>query len=452
MKKLLSGKKIPAATGVYFFKDSKGKIIYIGKAANLRSRVGSYFNKGASLNAAKSAMLEKAVKIDWQICDSEIEALVLEARLIKQHRPKYNVLMKDDKNYFFVGVTNPNFLKKISGWQAKKEWPRVFITHQPFARAQNSLPAHYKLLTKYIGPFTDGGALKMTLKLLRKNFPYRTCKNLVSKPCFYHHLSLCPAHSREPAARKKYLTDLKMLTSILKGGRKSVLANLKGQMKKRALKKEFEKAAELRDLLRNLENVFKHRRVIADWTRKAIQTQDEYPVLEHELKELIGAKPEIRRVECFDISNISGQNATGSMVVFSAQGGENFISKQSEYRKFKIKTILNKSDDPAMMAEVLERRLKHSEWPLPQLIILDGGKGQLSAGLKILKKLKLSIPICALAKKEEELYLPERKNPIRLKSLSSELGFLFQRIRDEAHRFAISYHHTIRSRGLAKSG
>ena len=433
VKKLTTKKKIPALPGVYFFKDSRGKIMYIGKAANLRSRIGSYFNKSASLNADKSAMLEKAAEIDWQICDSEIEALVLEARLIKRHRPKYNVLMKDDKNYFFVGIT-------------KEEWPRVFITHQPFARAQNSLPAHHKLLTKYVGPFTDGGALKMTLKLLRKNFPYRTCKNPVSKPCFYHHLSLCPAHSSDKNAGKKYLSDLKNLIAVLKGEKKSVLVNLKKRMKNFAAREEFEKAADLRNQLLSLENIFSHRRVVLGAENFAAENKEQKTEkLEKELKQLFNAN--IERIECYDISNISGQNAVGSMVIFSAKNG-NFKPKKGDYRKFKIKTVA-RIDDPAMMAEILERRLKHPEWPLPQLIILDGGKGQLSAGLKILKKLKLSIPVCALAKKEEELYLPERKNPLPLKSLSSELAFLFQRIRDEAHRFAVSYHRALRSRGLA---
>lgn len=404
--------------------------MYIGKTANLRSRIGSYFNKSASLNAAKSAMLEKAVGIDWQICDSEIEALVLEARLIKQYRPKYNVLMKDDKNYFFVGVT-------------KEEWPRIFLTHQP----QNLQPTTYKLKADFIGPFTDGQAIKTVLKLLRRTFPFKTCKNPVSKPCFYHHLSRCPAHSQKPEALKTYLSDLKNLIAVLEGRKKSVLLTLKKQMKKNAENEEFEKAAESRDQLLSLKNIFSHRRVVLDAENFAAGSKKQKTEkLEKELKKLFSVG--IGRIECYDISNISGQNAVGSMVVFSAKGGENFISKQSEYRKFKIKTILNKSDDPAMMAEVLERRLKHPEWPLPQLIILDGGKGQLSAGLKILKKLKLSMPICALAKKEEELYLPGRKNPLPLKSLSSELAFLFQRIRDEAHRFAISYHRALRARAF----
>lgn len=399
--------------------------MYIGKAANLRSRIASYFSGFAALSAAKSSMLEKAAKIDWQICDSEIEALVLEARLIKQYRPKYNVLMKDDKNYFFVGIT-------------KEEWPRIFLTHQP---SQPLKVKSYKLKANFVGPFTDGRAIKTVLKLLRKTFPFRTCKNPVSKPCFYHHLQLCPAHSQEAEASKKYFADLKILISILKGGRKSVMLNLKKQMKEFAAREQFEKAAELRDQLLNLENIFSHRGVILgaeNFTAGSKKQKTEK--LKQGLKKLFNA--DIKRIECYDISNIQGQNSVGSMVVF--EDGE---PKRSDYRKFKIRTV-TQSDDPAMLAEVLERRLKHSEWPLPQLIVLDGGKGQLSAGLKILKKLKHSMPICALAKKEEELYLPGRKNPLPLKSLSPELLFLFQNIRDEAHRFAVSYHRALRSRAF----
>ena len=220
-------------------------------------------------------------------------------------------------------------------------------------------------------------------------------------------------------------------------------------MKNFATREEFEKAADLRNQLLSLENIFSHRRVVLGAENFTAENKEQKTEkLTQELKQLFNA--DIKQIECYDVSNTQGQNAVGSMVIFSAKDG-NFKPKKSDYRKFKIKTVV-RIDDPAMMAEILERRLKHAEWPLPQLIVLDGGKGQLSAGLKILKKLKLSIPVCALAKKEEELYLPGRKNPLPLKSLSSELAFLFQRIRDEAHRFAVSYHRALRSRGLAKSG
>src|SRR3989344_8454470 len=180
-------------------------------------------------------------------------------------------------------------------------------------------------------------------------------------------------------------------------------------MKNFAAREEFEKAADLRNQLLSLENIFSHRRVVLGAENFAAENKEQKTEkLEKELKQLFNAN--IERIECYDISIISGQNAVGSMVIFSAKNG-NFKPKKGDYRKFKIKTVA-RIDDPAMMAEILERRLKHPEWPLPQLLILAGGKGQLSTGLKSLKKIKLSIPVCALAKKEEELYLPERKNPL----------------------------------------
>lgn len=421
-------KQLPSVPGVYFFKDSNEKIIYIGKAANLRSRVSSYFRATANLSAAKATMLEKIADIGWQICDSAIEALVLEARLIKQHKPRYNVALRDDKNYFFVSIT-------------KEEWPRLSLTHQTKQIKGQNVQA------EFIGPFTDGKAVKNVLKMLRKIFPFKTCKNPLSKPCFYYHLSLCPAHNPAPDAQKKYSENLKQLKNVLKGKNKSVLNGLKKKMREAAMRQNFEKAAELRDQSASLEKIFSHRGVISQ-NEELSTTKKDFQKISKQLKIILNIKAneEIERLECYDISNIQGKFAVGSMIVFFSDD-ENFKPKESNYRKFKIKT-LTEADDPAMLAEILTRRFQHKEWSLPQLIILDGGRGQLNAGKEVLKNNKLKIPICALAKKEEELYIPDRKNPIPLKTLPREILFLFQRIRDEAHRFAVSYHRVLRSRAM----
>lgn len=294
--------QLPKGSGVYFFKRGK-EFLYIGKAASLRERIKQH-----------QELLNKVKQLGYIKTDSETEALLLEAKLIKKYRPKYNVMWRDDKNYFYVGIT-------------REEFPRVFVTHQTNEKA------------KYVGPFVKGKALKQTLKNLRKEFPYRTCKTLPKKPCLWYHLGQCPAPC----------------------------------------------------LFRS------------------------------------------RRIEAYDISNIQGQEATGSMVTFvNGKPDKNF------YRRFKIKTV-RKPNDVAMVKEVLSRRLNHPEWGLPDLILIDGGKAQLNV-VKLLTK----IPVMALAKKENKLFIENRKKPILVKTLPREIFNLILQLRDEAHRFARKYHHKLR--------
>lgn len=331
--------KLPRTPGVYAFKGG-GKFLYIGKAVNLRSRVKNHQGEPVFSLAKHIAYIET---------DSEIEALLLESQLIKKYQPKYNVVWKDDKNYFYVGITEENY-------------PRVFITHQPFDAAQGKP----KLKTDYMGPFTDGKTLKKALAELRKRSPYRTCKTLPKKPCLWYHLNQCPA-----------------------------------------------------------------------------------PCLPF---------PQVsQRVEAYDISNIQGQQATGSMVTFvNGKPDKNF------YRKFKIK-MENKPNDVAMIREVLQRRFNHPEWPYPDLILIDGGKAQFNAALCALPQSAQSCALCgsahrrrgiygikimALAKKNNELFIENKKKPVLLKNLPKDFANLILRVRDEAHRFALAYHHYLRDKSL----
>ena len=312
---------LPKTSGVYAFK-SGGKFLYIGKAVNLKNRVNSHneaFVRGVRGRDKHIAYIET---------ESENEALLLEAKLIKKYQPKYNTAWKDDKNYFYAGVTNEPF-------------PRVFITHQP----QNNGGS-----TSIIGPFVNGKKLKQTLKDLRKIHPYRTCKTIPKKPCLWHHLNQCPA------------------PCLFNGN----------------------------------------------------------------------------RLEAYDISNIHGQEATGSMVTFvNGKPDKNF------YRKFKIKTVYG-PNDVAMLKEVLERRLKHREWPYPNVILIDGGKAQLNVAVNCKFKIKNCkfIKVMAIAKKNNELFIEGRKKPILLKSLPRKTFNLILRSRDEAHRFARDYHHKLREKAL----
>ena len=425
---------LPKTTGVYLFYDKKGKILYIGKATNIKERVKSHFKTPAFKDGL---FLEKVEKIGFKKTDSEIEALLKEAELIKKHQPKFNVLWRDDKNYFFVAVT-------------KEDFPRIFITHQ---LKQKLEIRNSKLEINYVGPFVAGIALKKTLQFLRKIFPYRTCKTIPKRPCLWYQMRLCPGPclldskvaSQIPNFKEKIKKEsqenTRVLLKIFQGRRKEVLKNLKKEMKKFSKAQEFEKAANRRDRIELLENIFEHARVLQGLTERKIEN---WQRIEKELRKILGVRKRIKRIEGYDISNIQGKEATGAMVVF-----EKGKPDKDEYRKFKIK-IEGKPNDVAMLKEVLSRRFKHREWRFPQLILIDGGKAQLNIAKKVLNQYKsalsVSISVFALAKRKNTLYLENQKEPIFLKDIPQEISNLILRIRDEAHRFAISYHKKLREK------
>lgn len=423
----------PHNPGVYFFKNKSGEIIYIGKARNLRMRLSSYFKKD-EMDFRKLAMVCEASKIYWQELSSEVEALIREAALIKKYRPKYNVLMRDDKQYFYVGITRDKF-------------PKIFITHQPQTIQPRRLGS--------LGPFTDGWALKSVLKTLRRAFPYCQCsikgRQQHSRPCQQAAIGRCPGicclKEKEwtkfyPDAKKrlkKYKENIEIIKKILSGKHASVVKKTLKEMSAASAGKNYELAAELRDELRALENIFEHRPFLSrddeSWRQKALGY----------LKTTLGLKS-AKRVEIFDVSNFQGKMAVGSMAVFT--DGE---TDKNEYRKFKIR-VRNTPDDIAMIKEILSRRFKHDDWPKPDLIIVDGGKAQLNAALVVRTRFlplwselgSNHYKLAALAKREEELYLPDGKT-IKLKEGPEPLLRLLAHMRDEAHRFAIAYHKKLRS-------
>ncbi len=384
--------QLPKGPGVYSFRKGT-KFFYIGKASNIGERVKNHHD-----------LLRQVKQVGFIKTDSEIEALILEASLIKKYQPKYNVLWRDDKNYFYLGI-------------AKKDFPQVFITHQP------------KLKIDYVGPFVDGKALKQTLKILRKVFPYRTCKTLPKRPCLWYQLDRCLApclikfKGQKSKVKSQSQKNIKNLILILEGKRKRVLINLKKEMKLASCFQNFEKAGKIRDQIIALEKVISHARIFqpVELVKTKFQPQRDF-----------------KRIEAYDVSNIQGKEATGSMITFIDGRPE-----KSQYRKFKIK-IAGKPNDTAMIREILSRRFRHPEWSLPDLILIDGGKAQLNAALKIVKNIK----VISLSKKENKLYVKNRKKPILLKSLSREIFNLILQLRDEAHRFAISYHKKLRLKDL----
>ena len=444
---------IPHTPGVYFFR--KGQIpLYIGKAGNLKKRLVSYFRKNVSAKVME--LREEATSLDWIEVSSEIEALIREALFIKEHLPKYNILMRDDKNYFYVGIT-------------REEFPKIFVTHQSqqqgqitnnksqITKSKRKATTYYLQPTTYVGPFTSGSALRATLRILRRIFPYCTCFTPHKRPCLNSQIGRCPgfccskSQNQELGIRnhEEYKKNIKNITAVLSGKRTRLLTQLKKEMREAVKKQEFEKAAELRDSVAGLENVFEHKGVIEEaqinhrHSRTFAGHRARWTKIEQTIQTILNSDTPITRVEGYDISNISGTSATGSMVVFI-----NGLPEKSEYRKFKIKTI-HQPSDVDMHREVMRRRLGHPEWPYPELMVIDGGKPQLNAVEKALQESgirnqELGMKIVGLAKREEELYIEGRNVPVRLDSLPPDVMFFFQHVRDESHRFAKKYHHKLR--------
>lgn len=536
-------KSLPQKPGVYIFKDQRGRILYIGKAQNIKKRVSSYFQKSKDLWPNKRSMIEKIESIDYIITFSETEALLLENNLIKKYRPRYNIVFKDDKQYKYIKIDYTD------------DFPRLYTV-----RKIEKGPA------SYFGPFTDGLALKQTLQLLRKLFPFRDCNQnifvdnmheLKRKACLRYHIKRCLGPCIGKVSKEEYNQVIRSCLLFLQGKQEKIIKNLKRQMKKAAQKQDFEHAAILRDQVKNIEKIIAKQIIISpkplsqdvisfikneraayfnlfairegkllgkeNFTLKIPQQSKNEEILSSfikhyysetkdlpkeiilpnemeekesiekwlkqlaapgkikitiakkgrkkrliqmgienikseikkrkkdknkngldELAKTLGLKKAPKRIECYDISFLFGKEACGSMVVF-----ENNQIKKSEYRRFKIRNP-DLKDDLGMLKEVLTRRFsmakeKGKSWSRPDLIVIDGGKGQLFMTLKVLAKLKLDIPAIALAKKEEKIYLPQERKPVILPRSSKALHLL-QQIRDESHRFAISYHRKLRKK------
>ena len=434
---------LPKTAGGYIFKEKKD-ILYIGKAINIKNRVKNHFQ---GKNWWEKTLLRQGFngQVGFFETNSEIEALILEANLIKKYQPKYNVMWRDDKNYFYVAIAKNN-----------AGLPYIYITHQ----FKNSKIKNLKI--RYIGPFTEGTALKKTLRFLRRAFPYYSIKKHPKLKCTYCHLNLCPGPVRNSSLASEisngagpepdaidYKKNIKKLILILKGKRSAVLKSLKKEMKQLAKEKEFEKAGKIRDKIHNLQQVMMHTHVIESSqpvgnNRQVGGVSDIPPTLE----KIAGIKNDINRIECYDVSNIQGKQATGSMVVFV-----NGQPDKNQYRKFKIK-IPEKPNDIAMLKETISRRLQHSEWPYPEIMLIDGGKGQLNAALEIKNqsaswrtKIK-NLKIISIAKGKQELFIEGKDNPIPLKNLPREIYNLILQLDAEAHRFAITYHKKLRKRNL----
>lgn len=400
--------ELPDQPGVYLFKDAAGAILYVGKALSLRKRVGSYFRNPADLSPRIARLVPRIADVETRTTASEAEALLLESQLIKRHQPKYNVAYRDDKSYPLLKLTDEPF-------------PRLMATRE---KRRDS--------ARYFGPYADAAALRQALQFLRRVFPLRTCRTFPKTPCLEYHLGQCLAPCAGYIDEAAYGRIVRDLVEFLDGKRDRLLRDLARRMAQASRDQRFEEAARLRDQIQALTSV-----IVAK--EKSAQAG---PLEQLQAALKLPALP--RRIEAFDISNIFGRFAVGSMVCF--QDGKPL---KAHYRRFKIKTVEG-SDDFRMMAEVIRRRYGGSlapQLPAPDLVLVDGGKGQLSAALEALAGLHKTIPVVGLAKQHEELFLPGRATPIVLLPTSPVLH-LVQHLRDEAHRFAITYHRKLRAKGV----
>jgi excinuclease ABC subunit C len=543
---------LPTKPGVYLMTDVTEKVIYVGKAINLRNRVRSYFHASSGQTRKLRRLVEHIDDFEFIVTDSELEALILECNLIKKHRPRFNVRLKDDKRYPYIKIT------------VQDDYPRIYTVR----RMQEDG-------ARYFGPYTSSKAVHQTMELLRKLFPYLTCKREITgqdtRPCLYYHIGRCAGPCIGAVSREEYRALINQVILFLEGRQERIIANLRQEMEGAAQEWNYERAAALRDQIDALETVIEKQKVVfaagndqdviafaRDDGQACVQTFfirggkligreyfvltgtyeedsseimtsfvkqfydqaayvppnillqhniDEAMVIEGWLRQKRGTKVSIRvprrgkgrelvqmvaenametlaqlraewaaeqarqvtaledlqqyldleqaptRIECYDISNIQGTSATGSMVVF-VKG----VPRKSDYRRFRIKTV-DGADDYAMLQEVLRRRFKRvatrqdrttnaqEAWGiLPDLLMVDGGKGQLNAAREVMTELGVDhIPTIGLAKQREEVFVPGRSKPILLPRDSEGL-YLLQRVRDEAHRFAITYHRSLRQR------
>jgi len=394
-------KKLPDTPGIYIMKDGDGRVLYVGKAGNLRRRVSSYFERPHDVRIEK--LVSRIVTIDFEKTDTALEALILEAETIRTLTPPFNVKEKGDKSFLFVGIT-------------KEKFPRVLLV-----RGSDGFSG------KCYGPFTSASSARAALKILRKIFPWSTHDperiGQFTRPCFDYEIGLCPGTCIGAITREEYGKNIDRLKLFFEGKKKIVLRSLEKDMVAAAKALDFEMAAKFRHQIFALKHI-RDTALISDIDQPALPKAGERSPY---------------RIEGYDISNISGTSAVGSMVVF--EDGE---PSKSEYRKFKIRTIFQ-PNDVGMLTEVLERRFTHRPesggWPLPNLILVDGGIGQANAAKKILMRAGLRIPILGIAKGSER-----KRNDILGAIPKGVTKETLIRVRNEAHRFAIGYHKFLRGR------
>lgn len=426
-------KTFPTGPGLYFMKGSGDKVLYIGKAKNLRSRVASYFQPGGEITTARgpkiAEMISKVQSVDFLETETEVDAVLKEARLIKDIRPAYNSDLVDDKTFPYLEITTGD------------DFPRVHITRKP--RPEGS---------RLFGPFAGAKDLRQVMVELQKIFRFRTCtldikeddaKRRFFRPCILYSIKQCSAPCADKIDRSEYKKSIADFAKFLRSKRSTVLRDLKKRMAKAAQAFEYEKAAMFRDRIRLIERLDR-RGIPEEDVQPEVFAADPTEALMR-LRDLLQSAEPVRIIEGIDVANISGAEAVGSLVKFI--DGRPF---KSGYRRFKIKTVKS-IDDYAMIAEVVKRRYKYAlrgEELWPDLVLIDGGQGHLHAAEAALREMKAPpVKVASIAKKEEHVYLQGNSMPLKLPAHSPTLKLL-QYVRDEAHRFAQHYHHILRRKTM----
>jgi len=413
---------LPEDPGVYLFLNKKNQIIYVGKAKNLKKRVSSYFTQ-KDLGTKTTLLVSQIKSIKYVPVNSEIESLLLEANYIKKYTPKFNIKLTDGKSYPLIEIA------------IKDKCPKVLTAR----KIENKKSI-------YFGPYPNIKEMKMVLKLIRRIFPYESVRNHPKKVCLYHHINLCPCC--EVFGDGEYKKNIKRIIKFLKGQTKNVISDLEKERNIESKKENYEEAEIIQqkiDAIKLITSpVYKPWEYELNPNLKSDIRISELDALEKALEDN-GAKTEkLTRIECFDISNIHGNQVTGSMVVFI-----NGDPEKSEYKRFKVKSeVKGKPNDVQAMEEILKRRLRHDDWHNPNLIIVDGGKGQVSSATKALSESKKEIPVIGLAKRKETIITTDFRE-INLPKTNPGF-YLLLRIRDEAHRFAVTYHRKLRSKEMFK--
>ncbi|UYV12476.1 MAG: excinuclease ABC subunit UvrC [Phycisphaera sp.] len=434
---LKRARSLPAVPGVYLMKDARDVVVYVGKARKLPDRVASYFVPSADLGPAKGPMLDVVADVDFIECETEFEALLTENRLIKDIRPRFNVRLTDDKTFPYLVITQ------------REDFPRVFVTRNPAGvRADGSTPEYMKG-AKVFGPFVNAGALREAVQVAQRVFKFRDCKldivegdpkNKYFRPCLLYSIGQCTAPCADKVTLTAYGEQVDRFVRFMGSKRSKMLVELRREMAEASKGLEFERAAELRDQIAAIEKLEERSTKRDGW-----QPETEIGYVDPEkglrsLQKTLGLDEPPRVVEGFDIAHLGGNETVASKVCFV--DGRPF---KSEYRRFKIKGTGN--DDYASIREVVSRRYREAgagHELYPDVILIDGGLGQLHSAMEALREMDVPAPmVISLAKKEELIYVQEREAPIRLGRENFGLR-LCQQVRDEAHRFARHYHHVLR--------
>jgi excinuclease ABC subunit C len=434
---VLPGEKVktfPAAPGVYIMKDALGRVLYVGKAKNLRNRASHYFSKAAVADTRTADLVKLIADVDFIPADSEVDALLLEARLVKDIQPRFNIDLKDDKSFPYLQI------------RTREDFPRVEFTRTPRRKG-----------VKLFGPFTSAKSLRMAIQVLQRIFKFRTCGLDIAvddprwrwfRPCLLHSIHQCTAPCNFRVSKEDYRKQIRSLILVLDGKKARLLGEMEKAMQDASAALLFEKAARLRDEINALKNLGLRGDVDKDVQPQVFFIEPKKGLVG--LRKVLGLRETPRTIEGIDIAHLGGNETVASLVSFI-----DGLPFKPGYRRYRIKSVEG-VDDFASIREVVTRRFRSAQFRspreeervFPDILLIDGGKGQLSAALDAFRLLAVEPPcLISLAKREEEVYRPEEAEPLKLSRHAAALRLL-QYVRDEAHRFAQHYHHILRRKKL----